>query len=154
MKYAPEKTLNGTYGSLWIDDYYMAEVTGLEAKVGLEKTEVNQTGSLEKGYKITGMEGKGTVKLNKVTSYFIQKLSDNIKAGKTTVCTMISLLDDPDSEGQERIKLTGCTFDELTLVDWESKKLGEESVPFSFTSWEVMDTISPLDTSAVAASNQ
>lgn len=143
--YSPEKTINGTFGSLWIDDYFMSEVTGLQAKVTLEKTEVNQTGTLAKGYKITGTDCKGTIKLNKVTSYFIQKLSDNLKAGKTTTCTIISLLDDPDSSGQERIKLTGCTFDELTLADWEAKKLGEESIPFSFTGWEVLDAIEPLE---------
>ena len=144
--YSPEKTINGTFGSLWIDDYFMSEVTGLEAKVTLEKTEVNQTGTLAKGYKITGTDCKGTIKLNKVTSYFIQKLSDNLKAGKTTTCTIISLLDDPDSSGQERIKLTGCTFDELTLANWEAKKLGEESIPFSFTGWEILDAIKPLET--------
>lgn len=144
MKFAPEKAINGTFGSLWIDDYFLAEVTGLEAKVSLEKTEVNQVGTLAKGYKITGMDCKGTIKLNKVTSYFINLLSANIQEGKTTSCTIISKLQDPDSDGAERIKLTGCTFDELTLANWEAKKLGEESVPFSFTGWELLDTIPEL----------
>lgn len=141
QSYEPEQVINGTFGELWIDDMYMAEVTGFEAKVTLEKTEVNQTRTLVKGYKITGIDCKGTVKLNKVSSYFITLLSDKLKAGKTTVCTIISKLDDPDSDGSERIKLTGCTFDEVTLASWEAKKLGEESVPFSFTSWEVLDSI-------------
>ena len=141
MGYSPERTINGTFGSLWVDDYFLSEVTGLEAKVTLEKTEVNQVGSLAKGYKITGMDCKGTIKLNKVTSYFINLLSENIKKGKTTTCTIISKLDDPDAFGSERIKLTGCTFDEVTLANWEAKKLGEESIPFSFTGWELLDTI-------------
>ena len=144
MGFSPEKAINGTFGSVWIDDYYLAEVTGLEAKVSLEKTEVNQVGTLAKGYKITGIDGKGTVKLNKVTSYFINLLSKNIQEGKTTTCTIISKLDDPDSDGVERIKLKGCTFDELTLANWEAKKLGEESVAFSFTGWEILDTIPEL----------
>lgn len=141
MAFKPEKVINGTFGELWIDDYYMSEVTGLQAKVSLEKTEVNQTGTLAKGYKITGIDCKGTVKLNKVSSYFINKLSENLKAGKTTTCTIISKLADPDSDGMEKIKLTGCTFDEMTLADWEAKKLGEESYAFTFTGWEVMDSI-------------
>lgn len=144
MSYAPEKTINGTFGELWIDDYYLAEVTGLEAKVTLEKTEVNQTGSLAKGYKITGMDCKGTIKLNKVTSYFVNLLSENTKAGKQTTCTIVSKLADPDANGTERIKLTGCTFDELSLANWEAKKLGEESIPFSFTGWEILDSIPQL----------
>lgn len=144
MSYAPEKTINGTFGELWVNDDYMAEVTGLEAKVTLEKTEVNQTGSLAKGYKITGIDCKGTIKLNKVTSYFINLLSENTKAGKTTSCTIISKLADPDASGVERVKLTGCTFDELSLANWEAKKLGEESIPFSFTGWEILDKIDKI----------
>lgn len=139
--FRPEQVINGTFGQLWIDDMYMAEVTGLEAKVSIEKQEVNQVGTLAKGYKVTGVDCKGTAKFNKVTSYFINLMSDNLKAGKTTTCTIISKLADPESDGAERIKFTGCTFDELTLANWEAKKLGEESVPFSFTGWEVLDSI-------------
>ena len=142
--FSPEKVINGTFGELWIDDYYLAEVIGLEAKVYLEKTEVNQVRSLVKGYKVTGIDCKGTLKLNKVTSYFINLLSKNTKKGKQTVCTIITKLKDPDSNGTERVKLTGVTFDELTLANWEAKKLGEESIPFTFTGWEVMDSIKPL----------
>ena len=144
MAYAPEKTVNGTFGELWIDDYYLAEVTGLEAKATLEKSEVNQTCTLAKGYKITGLDCKGTIKLNKVSSYFQIMLSDAIKKGKTPSCTIISKLADPDSAGAERVKLMGCTFDEITLANWEAKKLGEESIPFSFTDWEFLDVIQPL----------
>ena len=139
--YAPEKVINGTWGEVWIDEDYMAESIGLEAKITLEKTEVNQTRTLTKGYKITGIDCKGTIKLNKVTSYFIKRISENLKNGKTTVCSIISKLEDPDSDAEERILLTGCTFDELTLINWESKKLLEESIPFTFTGWEILGTI-------------
>ena len=138
---APERTINGTFGEVWVDDYDVAEVTGLEAKVTIEKTEVNQTRTLSKGYKITGIDGKGTIKFNKVSSYFTEKLSDPIKNGKAPKCTIISKLADPDSDGAERVKLTGVTFDELPLVNWEAKKLIEESIPFTFTDWELMDVI-------------
>ncbi|BBF45076.1 phage-like element PBSX protein xkdM [Lachnospiraceae bacterium KM106-2] len=139
--YTPDRVINGTFGECWIDGEYMAETTALNAKVTLEKSEVHQTGKLTKGYKVTGIDGKGTLKLNKVSSYFINKLSENIKAGRTTTATIISKLADPDSLGSERIQLEGCTFDELTLVNWEAKKLGEESIPFTFTSWTTLDLI-------------
>ena len=140
-KYDAQRVINGTFGEVWVDDDYMAEAVSLNAKVSLEKQEVNQTGTLAKGYKITGVDGKGTLKLNKVTSYFIKKLSDNLKAGKTTVCKIMSNLADPDAFGAERVMLSDCVFDELTLIDWEAKKLGEESIPFTFSSWEVLDSI-------------
>ena len=140
-EYKVEKLINGTFGEVWLDGDYMAEATGMEAKVTLEKEEVKQSGTLSKGYKVTGIEGKGTLKLNKVTSYFITKLSDNLKKGKTTTATIISNLKDPDALGNERIQLNGCVFDELTLINWEVKKLTEESIPFTFTSWNVLDKI-------------
>ncbi|EOS27620.1 hypothetical protein C806_00067 [Lachnospiraceae bacterium 3-1] len=140
-KYEPQRVINGTFGEMWIDGEYMAEVTGLNAKVTLEKTDVSQTGTLVKGYKVTGIDCKGTIKMNKVTSYFISKLSENLKKGKTTTATIISNLNDPDSNGNERIQLDGCIFDELTLIDWETKKMGEESIAFTFTSWTVLDEI-------------
>ena len=139
--YLPENVINGTYGEVWVDGDYMAEVTGLEAKVSLEKTDVNQVGTLAKGYKITGIDCKGTLKMNKVSSYFIKKLSDSLKVGKTVSVTIISNLEDPDAFGAERIELLNCTFDELTLANWEAKKLGEESIPFTFTDWNLLDVI-------------
>ena len=45
----------------------MAETTALQAKMKLDTTEVKRTGTLEKGYKVTGISGSGTLKLNKVT---------------------------------------------------------------------------------------
>lgn len=143
MKFDPSKKINGTFGDLWINDYYLAEVLGLQAKATINKEEVKQTGSLTKGYKVTGVDGKGTVKINKVSSLFIKLLSDNIKEGKLPTFDIISKLADPASDGIERVKLSGCTFDELTLADWEAGKLGEESYPFTFTSWEILDMIEP-----------
>lgn len=140
-RFEANRVINGTFGEVWVDGDYMAEATGLEAKVKLDKQEVNQTGTLEKGYKIVGTDGTGTLKMNKVTSYFLKKLSENMKAGKTTTATIISKLADPDSFGAERVQLNGCIFDELTLVNWEAKKLSEESIPFTFSSWEVLDAI-------------
>ena len=141
MAFDTNKVINGTFGTVKINGQIVAEVIGLEAKVSIEKEEVKQTGTLSKGYKITGTDGKGTLKLNKVYSRMINLMNENLKNGKSTVATVESLLADPASDGQEGITLKGCIFDELTLADWESKKIGEESVPFTFTDWEVTSTI-------------
>lgn len=140
-KFDAKRTINGTFGELWLDDEYMAETTGLEAKVKIEKQEVNQAGNLMKGYKTVGLDGTGTLKMNKVTSYLTKKVAAKIQKGINPSFTLISKLKDPDSYGCERVKITGVTFDEITLANWEVKKLGEESVPFTFTSWKLLDTI-------------
>ena len=141
MAYNTEKTINGTWGQVKINGELVAEAVGLEAKISVNKEEVKQTGTLSKGYKIVGIEGKGTIKLNKVYSRFINLMADNIKAGRSTVLTIESLLADPDSDGNEGVVLKSCIFDELQLINWESKKIGDESVSFTFEDFDITDTI-------------
>ena len=56
-RFEANRVINGTFGEVWVDGDYMAEATGLEAKVKLDKQEVNQAGTLEKGYNIVGTDG-------------------------------------------------------------------------------------------------
>ena len=134
-----QQVMSGTHGELWIDGDYMAEVTEFKAEVTLEKTEVHIVKKLAKQYKVTGLECKGSIKMNKVSSYMIKKLSDSIKAGKQVVCTIISKLSDPDAIGAERIVIRDAVFDKLVLADWAAKKMGEESHDFTFSDWEPLD---------------
>lgn len=140
--YNASNVINGTYGEVWLDDVYMAQATGLEAKTSVKKTDVNMVGRLSPGKKVTGIENKGTLKMNHVTSEVKKKIADYIKKGKTPYCTIVSKLADPDALGAERIKLTGVTFDEVTLVDFENGKLGEESYAFEYEDFEFLDIIS------------
>ena len=139
--FTPDRVINGTFGKVWIDNDLMSYATGLEAKIKLDTAEVRMAGTLKKGTKITGISGSGTVKLNKVTSYAMKKVADNIKAGKATRLTITSNLEDPEAFGAERIVLLDCVVTELTLADWEVAKLGEESVPFSFSDFEIPESI-------------
>lgn len=139
--YKAQQVINGTWGECWIDGQYVANITSLQAKVSLKSIDVHMTKSLAKHTKNVGYEGKGSLKLNKVDSMFIKMMSDNMKKGKQTVCTIISKLADPDSLGAERIVLKECVFEELTLANWEVQKNGEESIPFTFADWEVLDAI-------------
>jgi hypothetical protein len=139
--YKASDVINGTWGEMWLNGDLMAETIALQAKVTLTKTAVNMCGTLVAGQKVTGMDLKGTMKINKVTSYMIRANSANIKAGKTSEYTIISNLADPQSMGAERIVLKGVMIDELTLIDWEGKKNLEESIPFTFQDWDLLDLI-------------
>ncbi len=139
--YKPEQVINGTWGEVWVNNTYLAEVTGLQATITLTKEDVNMTRRLAKGSKVTGYEGKGTIKLNKVSSFFIKLLNDDMKRGKQTPCTIISKLSDPDAAGSERIVIKDAVFDVLPLANWEAKKNGEDSLDFTFSDWDILDTI-------------
>ena len=142
--YQPEQVLNGTFSEVYCNSNLLAEATALEAKVAIDYADINMVGSLTTGKKMSGYSGSGTLKGNKVTSYWLDLLSDSVKKGKTLTCEIISVLADPDAVngGQERIKLTGVKFTELSLIDFEVKKNAETSMPFTFTSWEILDSIS------------
>lgn len=141
--YNASNVINGTYGEVWVDDAYMAQTTGLEAKTSVKKTDVPMVGRLAPGKKVTGIENKGTLKMNHVTSEMKLMIANDLKEGKTSYFTIISKLADPDALAAqaERIKFTGVTFDEVTLVDFENGKLGEESYPFEYEDFEFLDVI-------------
>lgn len=141
--YDGSKSINGTWSTVWLDDEEVVEATSLSAKIEFKKEDVNILRRMSAGKKTVGWEGKGTLKANHVTSRFFLKVRDNLKAGKQTICTIISKLADPDAYGAERIALKYVTFDDITLADWEAKKQGEMSIPFTFEDFEGLDTIDP-----------
>ena len=138
-----KQVINGTWGEVWINGEYVSEVSALQAKVTLTKVDVNFSRDLWKRSKVTGIEGKGTLKLHHVSSRMAILMKDNIKKGKQTVCTIISKLADPDALGAERVVLKDVTFDELTVADWEVKKNVEETLPFTFSGYDFLDLIEP-----------
>ena len=137
--FTASQVMSGTQGEVWIDGQYMAEVTGFKAEIKLLKEEVNQVKRMFKQYKVVGCEGTGNVKLNHVSSFFIQLMADNIKNARQTVCTIVVKLDEPDAVGAERISITDATFDKLTLMDWEAKKLTSDDYDFTFTDFDILD---------------
>ncbi|HAB59439.1 MAG TPA: phage portal protein [Lachnospiraceae bacterium] len=135
------QVISGTFGECWIDDNYVAEVTAVKATLSAKTETISQCRQLMDGTKVTGIEAKGEIKMNKISSRFISMLANNLKKGIQTEFTIISKLDDPAAMGCERIKLMGCTFTEVNLIDWELKKLSEESNSFTFTDFELLDII-------------
>lgn len=51
-------------------------------------------------------------------------------------------MSDPDAIGAERVVIRDATFDSLTLMDWEAKKLTDESYDFTFTDFDLLETAS------------
>ncbi|BCN32070.1 phage tail tube protein [Anaeromicropila herbilytica] len=141
MGYQAREVINGSYGKIWIDNHEVGEVLSFKATVTPKTETVSQIGKLVDGTKIVGLECKGELKANKINSRFIQLLSDDLRKGKAKTFTLISQLSDPDSRGTEKVALTGCTFTDLDLSNWENKKLTEESMSFNFEDWKFFDTI-------------
>ena len=135
-----KEVYSGHDGEVWLDGDYCAEVVSIKAEVSIDKEEVKMVQHMGKGYRDTGLTCKGSLKMHKISSYMINKISENIKARKQTIFTIISKIDNRNNKrGVERIMIKDATFDNLPLLDWEVDKLLEESYNFTFSDWQILD---------------
>lgn len=138
-----KRVLNGTYGEVWLDGDYVAEVTGLQAKIALKKETVNMCGDMADKQKVIGWSGTGSLKFKKVFSRMAIKMKQILKEGKDVRFVIISKLDDPDSYGAERVVIRDVSFDDLLLADWSVNASGNIEAPFTFSDYDYLDSITP-----------
>lgn len=138
--YNSEIVMNGSYGELWFDGDYMAEVKSFRAELNCDYEDIQRVRNLVAGKKLIGLSGEGELTMYKISSYIMAKMSKQLKAGKTPEFTLISKVDDPNSIGQERVAIYHVKFAKMTLADWERKKVGEESYSFTFEDYEILDS--------------
>lgn len=138
---ATERIMNGTFGEVWLDGDKVAECYGLEARVEFEKEEVPMCGQLGVDTKLMGYKGTGSLKMYKMNSRMMIKLSDKIKGGENPRLQVLSALKDPAALGAERVIIKDACFDDLILANWEAKNKGEIDAPFTFTDWDLLDTV-------------
>lgn len=131
---------SGTFGSLWLDGELVAECYGCQAKLNKTKEDVARCRTLVAGKKMTGLSGTGNVRIYNATSRLIKLEAEAIQQGKDLRHTIISNLDDPDNPDNQRISVSGVSFDDLTLADWQAAQLGQIEAPFTAESFKVLDS--------------
>ena len=135
------KTINGTFGTVWVNGQKWAEIKSFEAKVAAQYESVSLAGQLGNSRKYMGYEGSGSMTMTKVFSRGAALLADAFKSGNMPDVKIISKVADPASFGAERISITDVTFDEFTLMKFELKAITEEELPFQFGDYEPIDLI-------------
>ena len=133
-----KRVMSGTFGELWWDGELIAECDKFTAKYSHTKESVNLARQMAEDSKVMGTKGTGSVRFYKVYSRF-QSFADAIQSGKDVRSTFVSKLDDPDAYGAERVALYGVSLDEVPLVNWESKTMQKDEVPFTFTSHKYLE---------------
>lgn len=134
-----DQVFNGTFGEIWFDGEYMAEVTKFRLNVNIGYEEIKRSRNLISDYKLTGLEVEGEVTFHKVRSTVMQKVNDALRAGKAPVFDIISNISDPAAVGSERVMAKQAKLESLTLADWEVGSLVEENYSFKAADWEIMD---------------
>ena len=134
------RVISGTWGSVWLDDEALVETTALQAKFNKNKEKVYLCGQFVTDSKAMSADGTGSITIKKVDSGQLRREID-LQKGIDRRYTIISKLADPDAYGAERIALYNVSFDDLTLADWKSNSIGEITLPFTLTRYELLDAI-------------
>ena len=140
--YNKNRIINGSHCKVFWDGVKLSNAKSMEAKTIMAYEEINQPGSLTTAQRYMGYSIAGTITLYKIDSFAAEKMVDAIKSGVMPESTIIAALEDPAAYGYERVELTGVTFDELTLMSWENRTLGEEELPFKAEDFRYLDKIS------------
>lgn len=129
----------GTYGKVWWDGEEVFEIESFEAKIKVERDDVNFADSLDSDTKIKGLKGEGKMKIKKVFSRGKKKFLEAYKRGEDVRSQLVGRVKDPDAVGKqsERIVLNNVWFNEITLMDFELGKKIDEELPFGFTPSDV-----------------
>ncbi|ACL22800.1 tail tube protein [Desulfitobacterium sp. LBE] len=126
---------------VWLDNAYVGECYGMQAKVSFNKEDVQICGRMATDKKVSSISCTGSLRMHKVSSRMANAIGASIRNGKDLRFVVISKLNDPDAYGAERVVLKNVSFDDLTLADWEVATNGKIEAPFTFTDYELLDAV-------------
>jgi len=110
-----ERVMNGKFGMIYWDGEPLYEIDSFEAKVKIDREDIEFAGQMGKDSKMVGWTGEYSFKIKKVYSRGQTKLANAIKSGIDVRSQLIGKVDDPDAFGSERVVLSNCWFNELHL---------------------------------------
>lgn len=135
------RVMNGKWGMVYIDGEPVYETDSYEAKVSIEREDVDFIGQMIKDSKMVGLTGEWSMTIKKVYSRGAALLATKIKEGKDVRVQIISKLDDPDAYGSERLVIDNAWFNELTLQKFENSKMVDEEYSGGFTDYYFPDIV-------------
>ena len=134
------RVIAGTWGEVWVNGEKWAELKGGQAKFTYTKSDVQLCGQMAVDTKVTNVKGTGSITVSHVFTRNITR-ADQLIEGYDVRATVIMKLADPDSYGAERVALYNVSFDDETIMDFQSGNVVEKTYPFTFTRREWLDVI-------------
>jgi len=132
MKISAKRIINGSFGSISINGIHFADVEEVKLDIDIDRTDVNQGGSLGTDSKILSTKGTGSIKFKKVYSREVALLLPIIKSGKDIRAIIVCDLKDPDSYGYETVQVSEVWFNNLPVADFKVKELSTRELKIGF----------------------
>lgn len=134
------KTLSGSFGKVYHEGEHLTNVFGLELNVDVDYAEVKRSGTRHVGYKPMSIKTTGTIKSYKLSTAFIDAISQIMDDKNGAFVTDLhAQLDDPENtemNGMYRIK--NVQFTKIPAINFEHGSLVEEELPFVCEGYERM----------------
>ena len=136
-----KRVMNGSKGMLYLDGEYVAGVVAFNAKVAWNKETVYLDGTIMEDQKTISGKGTGSMELEKISSFMLQKVGEKVRNGEDVRFTMRSELNDPDAYGAERVEIQNVSFDEVEIANWGKGKKVTSTYPYTFSNWKLIDVV-------------
>lgn len=126
------KRLTGTWSEVWFDGQKIAEAQKIEAKISINREDVQVENDMDS--KVTSQKGEFTLTVKKVYTRF-ESYRTAYNRGEDPRFQILTKLADPDAvnKQQERYSIDNCWFNELPVVSYELGALIEQEFTGGFT---------------------
>lgn len=137
----PNRVLHSNQGNMWFNGKRLSTLQSVEAKVTGDFEDVNNCGDPATYRIYNGYSGEGTFTKLKTDSEVLKLMADAFQTGEMPTMTIITALKQKGTNKVERVAYRDVTIDEMYLAKFEKKSKIEETVPFKFGHFEVLETI-------------
>lgn len=130
---------NGSNGDLWVNDSIWDKVKSFEVKMLMEWEDVPN--GLKTDRALMGFNYEGNFSYRKSDKNYnqaIDLLFAEYAAGRVPDVSIVSKAYNRATGKTQRIKVTGITFDEVTLQNWEERTVSEVEMPFFASNVEIL----------------
>lgn len=141
MSFDHRWTFNGTFGEIWIDDFYIGEAEAVTAELSNSYADIRKPRDLATYKKLLSTEGSGSLTFYKVNSSQVARAYAQAKTGHQQESEIIIKIDDPDALGFERVVLKNVNFENQPLTSFERAAETKQEISYFFANWEPLDLI-------------
>ena len=135
------KFLKCTSGEVFLNNSLLAEINKINIKLTGQYEDFAPCGDYCSHHIYVGYDGEGTLEGARVSTMEDAELIKAYQTGVTPDYKIQASLTNPNTGAIESYLITGVQFTEISVADWEAKKLATRSMPFTFTGIKVLSTI-------------
>ncbi|SDT22082.1 Phage tail tube protein [Paenibacillaceae bacterium GAS479] len=135
-----KQVVTGNDVTVWLNNEALLDISKLEYKMTGEFEDVTFLGDKRTYKRYLGFTGEGSLTFKKGKSRGLNLIGNAFKSGVMPDIKIVTKVSNPASGRAERIVIKGVTISEFG-GSYEAKSIAEEEIPFSFSDYEIIETL-------------